>query len=223
MFRIKICGVTTAADARLVAEAGADAVGLNFYPQSPRFVQPRDAMHVVAALPEEVIRVGVFVNAELELVRCISDELRLDLIQLHGDESVDYVAELAGRAVMRAFRVGAEGLASVADYMNQCRERHCSLYAVLLDAHRAGTYGGTGVTADWGRIVAEKPLLGDTPLVLAGGLTPDNVAQAIAAVHPAAVDTASGVESSPGKKDAALAQAFATAAAAAFAAAGQPL
>jgi phosphoribosylanthranilate isomerase len=201
MFAIKICGVTSVDDARAVAAAGADAIGLNFYAGSPRFLPLERAQHVAANIPANVLRVGLFVDAPAETICGAYDALGLDLIQLHGDEPPEFLAELGDRPVMRAFRVGAEGLRPVADYLGRCRELGTVPAMVLVDAFVADQRGGTGKTADWDALVAERHLLGDAKLVLAGGLTPDNVADAIRRVRPDAVDTASGVESSPGQKD----------------------
>jgi phosphoribosylanthranilate isomerase len=216
MFQIKICGITTVDDARLTVAAGADAVGLNFYPKSPRFVDLEQAKAIAGVLPRETVKVGLFVNAPAEQILRAFDAVPLDLIQLHGDESPELLAQLAGRPVMRAFRVTEAGLGPVAAYLEACRQLGCTPQLVLLDAYHAGQYGGTGTPTDWG-IAATYAADGTTPpLVLAGGLTSDTVSEAIHAVHPAAVDTASGVESQPGRKDAARLTAFVRAARSAF-------
>ncbi len=198
MFRIKICGITTVADALAAAEAGADALGLNFYPRSPRYVEPQVARKIVEALPAGVIKVGLFVNARPGEIRPLWEQLGLDLIQLHGDEPPELLAALSDCRVMRAFRVGAEGLNPVVDYLQRCRRLNCLPGMILADSAVKGTYGGSGQVGPW-QILARRPA-DLPPLVLAGGLTPDNVAHAIAAVQPAAVDTASGVEDAPGHK-----------------------
>ncbi len=213
MFRVKICGITSVEDASMVVEAGADAVGLNFYPESARYLQPRAAEAVAAALPDGVVKVGLFVNAAADEICERFERLGLDLIQLHGDEPPEFVAALEDRPVMRAFRVGAAGLDPVYEYIERTEELGCRLRAVLVDSFRKGSYGGTGQVADWATVAAYRAT---PPLVLAGGLTPQNVAEAIDAVRPAAVDTASGVESSPGKKDAAAVRSFVRAARAAL-------
>ncbi len=208
MFRIKICGITTVDDALAAVRAGADAVGLNFYRRSPRRVEPETAARIVEALPPGVVKVGLFVNAPDEQVCRTFDQLRLDLVQLHGDEPPEFLPRLGERPVIRAFRVGDEGLGPLAAYLEQCRHLERVPRLVLIDSRTSGTYGGTGRTADWST-VARYPLRdSDPPLVLAGGLTPENVAEAIRAVRPAAVDTASGVESVPGRKDEALVERF---------------
>ncbi len=151
-----------------------------------------------------MIKVGLFVNATVDDACRTFDSLPLDLIQLHGDEPPEFLQRLGTRPAMRAFRVGTQGLEPVLAYLEACRQLGRLPRLTLIDAQVAGAYGGTGQVADWRAIEAYGP---DghggslPPLVLAGGLTPGNVAEAIRTVRPAAVDTASGVESSPGKKD----------------------
>jgi len=215
VFRVKICGITQAEDARLAADAGADAIGLNFYPKSPRSLTVEQAEVVAAETPTEVAKVGLFVNAEAAWVCETFDRLGLDLIQLHGDEPPEYLTQLGMRPVVRAFRVGAEGLGPVREYLARCAQLGVMPRMVLVDALVQGAYGGTGQAANW---EALKQYPASLPkLVLAGGLRPETVAAAIQAVRPAAVDTASGVESSPGRKDEALVRRFVEAALAAFA------
>jgi phosphoribosylanthranilate isomerase len=208
MFRIKICGITTVDDGLMVARAGADAVGLNFYAKSSRHVEVDQAARIVESLGAEVLKVGVFVNASGEDICRIFDQTGLDLVQLHGDEPPEFLARLGGRAVMRAFRIGPGGLEPVNNYLGQCRRLGCLPRMTLLDSHAKGAYGGTGAVADWS-VVSGYPAEGwQPPLVLAGGLTAENVSEAISAVRPEAVDTASGVESRPGQKSAPLLKAF---------------
>ena len=216
MFRIKICGITSVDDALLVARAGADAVGLNFYPRSPRYISFDTARKIVAALPKEIVKVGLFVNAPPVDVCRTYDALSLDLIQLHGDEPPEYLAQLGNRPVMRAFRVKPGHLHPVLEYLARCRGLQAEPKLSLIDSLIPGEYGGTGKTVDWSTAQQYAAQPGLPPLVLAGGLTPDNVAEAIAAVRPAAVDVASGVESSPGRKDPAAGRKFVQAADAAF-------
>jgi phosphoribosylanthranilate isomerase len=202
VFRIKICGVTVALDAELAAEAGADAVGLNFYAPSPRCVTPAQAREIVCHLPPEVARVGVFVNATADELRRLIDEGTVNVLQLHGDESPGLLAQLPGCQIIKAFRCRDSRLEEdVACFVESARQLGCPPAAVLLDAARPGRYGGTGRTADWSQATGLVAQLGGLPLVLAGGLSPDNVAEAIRTVRPAAVDTASGVETCPGRKD----------------------
>lgn len=215
MFRIKICGITTPADAQSAVAAGADAIGLNFFAASPRRVSLEQARPIVAAVGDRACKVGLFVNHSAAEICQRYDELGLDLVQLHGDEPAELLAALAGRPVMRAFRSGGD-FRAVAAYLARCGELRCLPRLVLVDALSAGRYGGTGVTADWQAIAEHRTSFGEVPLVLAGGLRPDNVAQAIAAVRPDAVDTASGVESSPGVKSPELVRAFVDAARKAF-------
>jgi phosphoribosylanthranilate isomerase len=190
MFRIKICGITNQRDATAVVQAGADAVGLNFYPASPRFVDRDKAQQIREVLPPEIVKVGLFVNAAAKDVCQAFDELALDLIQLHGDEPPEFIDQLGRRPVMRAFRLGAEGLNPVLEYLEQCKRLKCVPRLVMIDALVKGTYGGTGETANWSICAQYSRNENLPPLVLAGGLT------------------ASGVESSLGQKDHAAVSAF---------------
>lgn len=217
LFRIKICGVTTVADALLAARCGADAVGLNFFPKSPRCVSVAQAGEIVQALPPFVCKVGVFVNASAEDTLDTAERVRLDVLQLHGDETPEHVARLGQWPVVRAFRLDHRGVAPVLAYLEQCRIVGRIPQAVLVEAYRAGAYGGTGQVADWHVVRQLAAQLVDLPLVLAGGLTPANVVEAIQTVAPMAVDTASGVESHPGGKDPQLVLEFVRRAQAAFA------
>jgi phosphoribosylanthranilate isomerase len=186
MTRVKICGVRTVEAAAAVAEAGADAVGFVFYPHSPRFVEPEQAARLARVLPPFVLRVGVFVNAPVETVRRVADQVGLDLVQLHGDEPPEVCARMP-RRVIKALRVdGPEAVERAREYPG------C---AVLLDAYGPGQYGGTGRRFDWSLARG----LG-RPVVLSGGLTPENVADAIRQARPYAVDVSSGVETD-GEKD----------------------
>ncbi len=195
VFRIKICGITNVDDALATARAGADALGLNFYPCSPRCVSPEVARNIIAAVPAETVKVGLFVNSPAGEVCRSFDDLGLDLIQLHGDEPPEYLIQLGRRPVMRAFRIGTDGLRPVTEYLSRCRELGALPALTLLDSAVAGAYGGTGTTVNW-KMAGQYVSAGDVPpLVLAGGLSPENVTEAICDVRPAAVDTASGVES----------------------------
>jgi phosphoribosylanthranilate isomerase len=216
LFRIKICGITNAADAHWAAEAGADAVGLNFVPSSPRRVTTEIARQVVQALPPEIRKVGVFVNMPCSEILKIASDAGLDALQLHGDEAPGELQALTGWPLVRAFRVRRGDELQIADYLARCRAAGRVPDAVLLDAWQPGAYGGTGRLADWelARELGQRLAL---PLILAGGLTPDNVAAAIHAARPAGVDTASGVESQPRRKDPELMRTFASAARQAFA------
>jgi phosphoribosylanthranilate isomerase len=190
--RVKICGITTAADARLAVDAGADALGFNFYGPSPRFIEPETAAHIVARLPKGVVRVGVFVDETAEKVREIAEAVDIDIVQLHGHERPFRVSQVAAfRPVIKAFRVrpgfppGRLALYPVAA-------------AFLLDGYRPGLQGGTGMRFDWS--LAKRAARYGT-IILAGGLRPENVVEAISRVRPYAIDVCSGVESQPGKKD----------------------
>ncbi len=216
MFRIKICGITTLEDAHHAAGAGADAIGINFYGGSVRAVMLDQARAIAEAAPKDVARVGVFVNAGAEEVRKTAECLNLDYVQLHGDESPSIVDELAGFRVIRAYRLGDAGWQPLVAYLDECRRLGAMPAAILVDACRDGAYGGTGQTVDWPLARRFHALGLDIPLILAGGLVADNVAQAVAAVSPAAVDTASGVESSLGRKDPERVTAFVAAARAAL-------
>jgi phosphoribosylanthranilate isomerase len=199
MFRIKICGITTTADGLCVARSGGDAVGLNFCPSSPRYINLRIAAEIVAELPSHVARVGVFVNSPAAEVARIAGLLQLDYVQLHGDEPPEYLADIAGVPIIRAFR-GTTDFQAVAVYLTACHSLGHVPAAVLVDAFQAGQYGGTGHSPDWSAVAHARPAWADVPLVLAGGLQASNVAAAIEQVRPTAVDTASGVESAPGRK-----------------------
>jgi phosphoribosylanthranilate isomerase len=216
MFKIKVCGIKTVADALAAVEAGADAIGLNFYAPSPRSIDRGRAAEIAKAVGDRVCKVGLFVNAPVNEVRATADEIGLDLIQLHGDERADHLRGLGPRPVMKALRLGPDGLASVRNWLDDAMRSALLPKLLLLDGFKPGQYGGTGAVADWNLAAQYARTPGVPPLVLAGGLTAENVGEAIHAVRPAAVDTAGGVESLPGVKDAAKMQAFVAAAKAAF-------
>lgn len=215
MFRIKICGITSVEDALLAAEAGADAIGLNFYERSPRYVTTERAKEICEALPNGVVKVGVFVNSLPKGIKAIAERVGLNAIQLHGDEGPEFLTSFGKVPVIKAFRCRESTLNSVRAFLKLCPEASHPV-AILLDAHAPGTYGGTGQVLDWPRLREEKVNLSGLPLILAGGLTPENVAEGIRVAQPDAVDTASGVETSPGKKDPAKVRDFITAAKAAI-------
>lgn len=198
--KVKVCGITNAEDALAAVEAGADALGFIFYEKSPRYVVPAVAANIIAELPPLVTPVGVFVNEGLATVRSIMDTCGLAMAQLHGDENVSYCRELA-RPAMKALRLRDRGsLLALAEYQGRGGVR-----GFVLDAFSELSYGGTGQITDWG-LAAE--VAKSTPILLAGGLTPDNVTEAIRTVRPYGVDVSSGVESAPGKKDHAKMRAF---------------
>ena len=191
MVRIKICGITNSEDALLAAELGAHALGFIFHKKSPRYVTPEKALSIIDQLPALVLTVGVFVDENPEAVREIAARAGLDWLQLHGNESPEYCRAL-DRRVIKAFRIKNEdSLADLARYQGACQ-------AFLLDTYKKGQIGGTGETFDW-HLARQATKYG--PIILAGGLTPENVAAAVKIAQPAAVDVASGVEAAPGKKD----------------------
>lgn len=191
--RVKICGITTAEDAAAAVDAGADALGFVFYRKSPRCVEPLVVRSIVAGLPPFVVPVGVFVNEDEKVVRDHMDTCGLALAQLHGNESAAY-CEALGRPVVKALALkDRASLLALAEYKGRAQVR-----AFLLDAFSPDAHGGTGRTVDWS-LAAE--LAASLTIILAGGLTPDNVATAVKAVNPYAVDVSSGVESGPGRKD----------------------
>lgn len=188
--RIKICGITRVEDRDAAIAAGADALGFVFYPPSPRYIEPARAAALVAGMPAFVHRVGLFVNATAAEVRAVLDQVPLELLQFHGDEDAVYCRQF-GRPWIKAARVrpGLDLLEFAAAFEGAC--------GLLLDAFVEG-YGGGGDVFDWSLIPPSLPL----PVILSGGLTPDNVAAAIRAVRPWAVDVSSGVEAAKGIKDA---------------------
>jgi phosphoribosylanthranilate isomerase len=202
MFRIKICGVKNVNDACAAVDAGADALGLNFYDKSKRRVDPDVASQIASSVPNSIPKVGVFVNHSTDQIQDIAAQIHPSHIQLHGDESPQFLNNLPlSIKIIRAYRCGAAGLAPLASYIEECRALGRVPDAVLIDADAGTSYGGTGQAADWALIVKHRHALGEIPLILAGGLTPTNVAAAIEAVRPDAVDVASGVERAPGIKD----------------------
>ncbi len=195
--RVKICGITNLADAQAAVEAGADALGFNFYERSPRHVALAAAAEISRRLPQDVMRVGVFVNATEELITRAIGECGLSLLQFHGDEPPEVCIQF-GLMSMKAFRVrDAETLKELPKFPTD---------AFLLDAWSPQANGGSGEQFEWDLAIEAKKL--GKPIFLAGGLTPENVADAVRRVRPFGVDVASGVESSPGKKDPAKMQAF---------------
>ncbi len=192
--RIKVCGITSFEDAMLALDLGADALGFNFFPQSPRYIDPLKAHAIIGRLPPFAVYVGLFVNAASpELVSHTAQTAGVQVLQLHGDESPDYCRALSAWPLIKALRVGAESMeAKIAEAY--------PVRALLLDARDDVLYGGTGKSFDWN-------LAGQTgrtmPIILAGGLHAGNVARAIRVVRPYGVDVCSGVESAPGIKNAA--------------------
>ena len=195
--QVKICGLTSVADALAAAKAGADMIGLMFYDGSPRHITLATAVEISRALPPFVLRVGVFVNPDEALVARAIAECGLSLLQFHGDEPSDFCTQF-GVMSMKALRVRD------AESLNQLENFNTD--AFLLDAYSQSGFGGTGEKFNW-NLAVEAQKFGK-PIFLAGGLTPENVAHAVRKVEPFAVDVSSGVESAPGKKDAAKVRAF---------------
>ncbi len=198
---VKICGVTSVIDGLAAADAGADMIGLMFYERSPRHIPLSTAAEIARALPPHVVRVGVFVNPSTETVQRAIAKCGVSLLQFHGDEPPEFCTQF-GVMSLKAFRIrDAASLAALPGYQTD---------AWLLDAFSPAALGGTGEKFNW-ELASEAKKLG-RPIFLAGGLTPENVAEAVRRVQPFAVDISSGVESSPGKKDPAKVRAFIAAA-----------
>ena len=216
MFKIKICGITNVEDGCATAESGADAIGLNFYRASSRYVSPAVATEISQALPSAVKRVGVFVNSSLTEIRQIAEQVGLDYIQLHGDEPVEFIKELSKHQVVRAIRCQNQDDNSVLQALSSLDTVASGVAGVLLDAFTPGQFGGTGNQLDWRRVSELIQAWQGQKLILAGGLTAENVTEAIELARPFGVDTASGVEVTPGRKDPQRVSAFVTAAKNAF-------
>jgi phosphoribosylanthranilate isomerase len=197
--RIKICGITSEADAQLATDLGADAIGLNFYPPSPRYIDVERAAAIVRRLPPFVEAVGLFCEQPLCEIYPIVERLgRVRTIQWHGENHE--IRNPFPYRFIAAFHLRADaGLADIERYLGACRAAGYAPDAVLVDAHVPGQFGGTGRTAPWQLIAGFRP---GVPVILAGGLTCDNVAEAVRIVRPYGVDVASGVEESPGIKNA---------------------
>jgi phosphoribosylanthranilate isomerase len=199
MVRVKICGITNWRDAKAACDLGAAALGFNFYGKSPRVVAPAHAWKIISRLPKNVESVGVFVNWSAEAIIALGRAIRLDTVQLHGNELPAVVRECARHfRVTKALQVGAR-------FQIKKLRAYSTASAFLFDAAATGQYGGTGKRADW--TIARRAAKTHR-IILAGGLTPENVAEAIRAVRPYAVDVASGVESRPGKKESGKLRAF---------------
>jgi phosphoribosylanthranilate isomerase len=188
--KVKICGITNVPDALAAVDAGADALGFNFYEKSPRHISTGAAAEIVRQLPPFIMKVGVFVDAEEDLVLRAIGDCGLSMLQFHGDETPEFCTQF-GLMSMKAFRIrNGESLPALADYLTD---------AWLLDAFVPDKHGGTGEKFNWDLAIEAKKF--GRPIFLAGGLTPENVAEAVRKVQPFAVDVSSGVESAPGKKD----------------------
>lgn len=199
MARVKVCGITNLNDARASVEAGACALGFNFYPKSPRYLPPLEAAEIIKQLPESVLAVGVFVNEpDSAAIKTAAKMAGIHAVQLHGEESPLFCSSLKDLFIIKALRVG--------DDFRPAEAASFETDAILLDAFKAGLYGGTGQAFDW--TIAARTKEFAKKLFLAGGLNTTNVGQAIKTVHPYAVDVCSGVESSPGRKDPGKLRAF---------------
>ncbi|VAW51249.1 Phosphoribosylanthranilate isomerase [hydrothermal vent metagenome] len=191
--RVKICGITRCEDAQLAIDAGVDAIGLVFYGKSPRFVSNEMAAKISQMIPAFVSRVALFKDADKQMIESVLQMVEIDLIQFHGSETAEF-CEQFGLPYIKA--LGMKDTEHDANFLQMNTEKYASAKALLLDGHAPGEAGGTGETFNWASIAEISK-----PVVLAGGLNPDNVKQAIELVHPFAVDVSSGVESAPGIKD----------------------
>jgi phosphoribosylanthranilate isomerase len=191
--RVKICGITRGEDAQHAVDAGADAVGLVFYAKSPRFVTNDIAAEISSLVPAFVSRVALFKDAEVQVIESVLAQVEIDLIQFHGSETADF-CEQFDRPYIKA--LGMRGTEHDAGFLVSSAQTYWTAKALLLDGHAPGEAGGTGESFDWASIAKV-----DKPVVLAGGLSADNVKHAIELVNPFAVDVSSGVESAPGIKD----------------------
>ena len=199
MVRVKVCGITNLSDAQACVEAGAYALGFNFYPKSPRYLPPLEAAEIIRQLPDDVFAVGVFVNEpDSVAIEAAAKAAGIHAVQLHGDESPSFCNSLNDLFIIKALRVG--------DDFHPAEAARFKTNAILLDAFKAGLYGGTGQAFDWTVAALTKGFV--RKLFLAGGLNATNVGLAIQTVQPYAVDVCSGVESSPGRKDPVKLRAF---------------
>ena len=191
MTLVKICGITNLDDALAAVAAGADALGFNFYKPSPRYITPQHAREIIEQLPESLLTVGVFVNEETATVTAIAGEAGLRALQLHGDESPEYCRELADYYVIKTF--------AVSDTFDVETAKAYEVEAIMLDTKHNRLRGGTGRVFDWSVAQRLRPMI--RKLFLAGGLSPENIENAVQIVHPFAVDACSALEDTPGKKN----------------------
>ena len=189
MIAVKICGITSLKDAEMAVNYSVSAIGMIFCPDSPRYVDPAEMEQWIDRIPDSVKKVGVFVNEQIDTINNITRQLKLEFIQLHGDESPEFCNGII-RPVIKVFRVGDDFDAIVLNEYD--------VHGFLFDTYKKGNPGGTGTRFNWDLIANLKT---ETPIILSGGLTPENVLNGIEAVNPAAVDVNSGVESVPGVKD----------------------
>jgi phosphoribosylanthranilate isomerase len=188
--QVKICGITNEEDALCAAGCGAAALGFIFYPPSPRYIKPEDARKIISILPKEIVKVGVFVNEKPAEIKRVMEYCRLDMIQLHGDETQEYCRGFSADLIIKAVELKNE------DDLNNALNYNVA--ALLVDSRHAGLYGGTGKKANWDLACCVK---NKKKLILSGGLNEKNIAEAMKTVTPAALDINSGVESESGKKD----------------------
>lgn len=205
---VKVCGLTSVSNAQEVAAFSPNAIGLNFYAKSPRSVTVETATEIAAALPDHVEPIGLFVNHSRDEILRTVDRCQLSTIQLHGDESAAFAASLGGLQIIRALRVNENTIDHLAVEVDQYLQQQVAVRAFLIDARVEQAYGGTGQTAPWDLVSEHYNFDSWPPLVLAGGLEPENVREAVAVVRPWGVDVASGVESSHGIKSAAMVKQF---------------
>lgn len=209
---IKICGIRDVESARMAVEAGANAIGLNFYAPSPRSIDVQSAKTIAESLPQNVIPVGLFVNHSLDEIEMIMQSAGLSTLQLHGDETPADLAKIAEKHpdwnIIWARRVTEETIADVEEELRECASLGVKLFACLLDPKVEGAYGGTGETLSWKLVARHYDQPSNPPLILAGGLTSANVSKAVRSVQPWGVDVASGVEQERGMKDEELIRAF---------------
>ncbi len=198
MVKVKICGITNQEDAVMAAQAGADMLGFIFYKKSPRYITPQKAKDIMSALPAHIQKIALFVNEEKQVISDILNQIReIDMLQFHGDETPQ-MCNAFNKMIIKAIRV--KGKSSLKDMTKY------KVNFFLLDAFKKDTYGGTGLNFDWQLALDAKKY--KVPVILSGGLNPDNVKEAIGQVLPYAVDVSSGVEYSPGRKDASLVKKF---------------
>jgi phosphoribosylanthranilate isomerase len=188
--KVKICGVRTLEEAQAAMACGAQALGFNFWQKSARFIEPQEAREIIQRLPPFISCVGVFVNESAQRIDQIVEQTKINAVQLHGDEEPEFCAQISAVKIIKAFRVGED--------FNLDMLKKFPVHAFLLDSKVTGEYGGTGQRFDWRFAVEAKQT---APIILAGGINIENVAEAIQYVRPYAIDVCSGVEAEPGRKD----------------------
>ena len=204
LFQTKVCGITSVEDAQMCVAAGVDAIGLNFYNPSPRSISDELAMEIAKSVRGQIKLVGLFVNETPERIRKLHAAVRFDYLQLHGDEDPFYLKSLSPLPIIKAFRCKNTDPSGVIDYLAACTTFDITLQGILLDAFHPDNYGGTGHQLDWKNLNLNTSHFGGYATILAGGITGENVHNAICTTQAPAVDTASGVESDggrPGQKD----------------------